>query len=80
MNRFSGTCLHFANKEFFYAVKPIWGHSGLYLSTFCSVCLDGSEVSNKEVSPWTVNPSMNKGAAERKWAAPCPVGMGSPGP
>ena len=51
MNSFSGTCLHFANKELFYAVKPIWGHSGQYRFTFCSVCLDGSEVSNKEVSP-----------------------------
>lgn len=42
------------------------GHSGQYLFTLRSVCLDGSEVSNKEVSHWTINPSLNEGAAERK--------------
>lgn len=40
------------------------------------VCLDGSEVSNKEVNPWTSNASLNEGLAERKQAAPCPVGYG----
>ena len=47
-----------------------------YISLPSVVCLDGSEVSNKEVNPWTINPSLNEGLAERKQAAPCPVGYG----